>query len=562
MAIVGIDLGTTNSLVAYWDEEKKTSVIIPNALGESLTPSVVSCDENGEILIGRIAKEYQVVHPERSASVFKRQIGTKKEYQLGEHTFLSEELSAMIVRSLIEDASNYLKEEITEAVISVPAYFSDAQRKATKRVGELAGIKVERIISEPTAAAIAYGITQEDADTKFLVFDLGGGTFDVSILELFDSIMEVRAVAGDNYLGGEDFTNILAEMFLQKNELQETHITPKERAMLQKKAEVAKCSEQNPLEIAITIAGTDYHTVISYSEYETRCKELLGRLREPVERALHDACVKVAEIDAVILVGGATKLPMIRRFVGKMFGKLPYININPDEVVALGAAVQSALKGKNALIKEVILTDVCPFTLGTSTSIRKEEGRYEPGHFLPIIERNSIIPISKVQTVYTVYEDQRKMRIEILQGESRMARDNVYLGELNVEVHPQKGKEDQAHIRYTYDINGILEVEVTVASTGRTEKMIIEKEPGAMSKEEIEERFKQLEHLKVHPRDNAQNRLILAKGERLYEEHIGEKRQLIAYWMEQFETVLDRQNVAEIEAKRKEMQKLFEELEE
>lgn len=561
MAIIGIDLGTTNSLVAYWDENEKEAKVIPNALGEYLTPSVVSIDENNEVLVGRIAKEYQVVHPDRSASVFKRHIGTKKEYQLGERAFLPEELSAMIVRSLKDDAQHYLGEPVTEAVISVPAYFSDAQRKATKRVGELAGIKVERIISEPTAAAIAYGIDQEDAETKFLVFDLGGGTFDISILEMFDSIMEVRAVAGDNYLGGEDFTRVLMDIFLEKNEKKDEDLTPEERSMLYKKAETAKIAGGKTMTIQMQFGGETLTTEISEHEYEIKCKELLGRLREPVERALSDAAVKVKDIDAIILVGGGTKLPMIRSFVGKMFGKLPYININPDEVVAIGAAIQSALKGDNAAIKEVILTDVCPYTLGTSTSIRKEQGYYEPGHFLPIIERNSVIPISKVQTVYTIHEDQRMMRIEILQGESRMAKDNVLLGELNVPVHPKDGKDDEASIRYTYDVNGLLEVEVTVASTNTTKKMVIEKDPGAMSPEEIAARFEELAHLKVHPRDNAENRLVLARGERLYEERIGDERQLVEYWMNAFETVLDRQDPQEIEQMRHEVVKVFDELE-
>lgn len=561
MAVIGIDLGTTNSLVAYWDEEAKEARMIPNALGEHLTPSVVSVDTNGEVLVGRIAKEYQVVHPDRSASVFKRHIGTKKEYRLGERSFLPEELSAMIVRSLKKDAESFLSEEVTEAVISVPAYFSDAQRKATKRVGELAGIKVERIISEPTAAAVAYGIAQEDADTKFLVFDLGGGTFDISILELFDSIMEVRAVAGDNYLGGEDFTKVLSDIFLEKIGLKEEALTAGERSMLYKKAETAKIQGGHAYELELMIGEELKQATISEFEYEAKCKALLSRLREPVERALSDASVKVADIDAIILVGGGTKLPMIRSFVAKIFGKLPYININPDEVVALGAAVQSALKGKNAAIKEVILTDVCPYTLGTSTSVRRSGGHYEPGHFLPIIERNSIIPVSKVQTVYTIYEDQRVMEIDILQGESRMARDNVLLGVLNVPVHATPEKEDKAQIRYTYDVNGLLEVEVTVDSSGETKKMIIEKDPGAMSKEEIEARFKELEHLKVHPRDNAQNRLVLARGERLYEEHIGEVREIVTYWMNQFENALDRQNPKEIEKVRAEVIKAFDELE-
>lgn len=561
MAVIGIDLGTTNSLAAYWDDQEKEVKMIPNALGEHLTPSVVAVDDNAEVLVGKVAKEYQVVHPDRSASVFKRHIGTKKEYRLGEKAFLPEELSAMVVRSLKEDAENYLGEEVTEAVISVPAYFSDAQRKATKRVGELAGIKVERIISEPTAAAIAYGIEQEDAETKFLVFDLGGGTFDISILELFDSIMEVRAVAGDNYLGGEDFTKVLSDIFLDKVGLKEEDLSNGEKSMLYKKAETAKISGEHMMQIELRVGEETYEASISDHEYEAKCKTLLSRLREPVERALLDAGIKVADIDAIILVGGGTKLSMIRSFVAKIFGKLPYININPDEVVAVGAAVQSALKGDKAAIKEVILTDVCPYTLGTSTSVRRANDYYEPGHFLPIIERNSIIPISKVQTVYTIHDDQRVMRIEILQGESRMSRDNVLLGELNVPVRPKDGKEDSASIRYTYDVNGLLEVEVTVASSGETKKMIIEKDPGAMSKEEIEARFEELSHLKIHPRENQENRLVLARGERLYEERIGDDREIINYWMLEFERVLDKQNPKEIEEMRRDVIKAFDELE-
>jgi molecular chaperone HscC len=238
MISIGIDLGTTNSLVSCWKDDGFE--IIPNSLGQNLTPSVVSVDDNGDILVGQIAKERQITHPELSAALFKRNMGTKKNYKLGSKEFLPEELSSFVIKSLIEDAQAYLGVTVSEAVISVPAYFSDAQRKATKRAGELAGIRVDRLISEPTAAAIAYGLHQRDCETKFLVFDLGGGTFDVSILELFDNVMEVRAVAGDNYLGGEDFTDVLINMFYKHHNLVPNQIDKKGLSMIRKEAEVAK----------------------------------------------------------------------------------------------------------------------------------------------------------------------------------------------------------------------------------------------------------------------------------------------------------------------------------
>ena len=269
MAIIGIDLGTTNSLVSYWTEEG--CVVIPNSLGQNLTPSVVSIDDNGEVLVGQIAKERQITHPDLSAAVFKRNMGTKKKYILGTKEFLPEELSAIIIKSLKEDAEHYLKIPVTEAVISVPAYFSDAQRKAAKRAGELAGIRVDRLITEPTAAAIAYGLHQRNADTKFLVFDLGGGTFDVSILELFENVMEVRAVAGDNYLGGEDFTEILVSLFLKHHSLSIKDLDEKTSAMLKKQSEVAKrsFSEKKTASISCNINGETLSFDISLDEFET-----------------------------------------------------------------------------------------------------------------------------------------------------------------------------------------------------------------------------------------------------------------------------------------------------
>ena len=561
MAIVGIDLGTTNSLVACFKDN--VPVVIKNVYGETLTPSIVSVDENGEVFVGKIAKERQITHPESTASLFKRHMGTKKEYKLGDKKFLPEELSSLIIRNLKADAEEFLGEEVTEAVISVPAYFNDTQRKATKRAGELAGLKVERIINEPTAAASAYGLHEKNSNTKFLVFDLGGGTFDISVLELYKNIMEVRAVAGDNYLGGEDFTKVLMEIFARRNDLDLNDLDSKTYNLLRKQAEVSKrnFSKEKIAELSIKIDDKEIKETISSSEFEKDCELLLAKLRKPIERALSDAAIKLKEIDTIVLVGGGTKLPLIRSFVGKLFGRLPATNINPDEVVAMGAAVQAAMKKRDKAIKEIVLTDVCPYTLGTNTSIQKPGGYYESGHFFPIIERNTVIPVSRVERLYTVKDNQKKISVEILQGESRLAKENILLGEITVSVPPSRGGEQAIDVRYTYDINGILEVEVTVVSTGVKKTMVIEKNPGHMSKEEVQERLEELKEIKIHPREKEENKHLIARGERLYEESIGLARTYIAQGISDFEDALDKQDEREISRAYEELKKLLNEIE-
>jgi len=542
MAIIGIDLGTTNSLAAHFQDGNP--IIIPNVFGEHLTPSVVSLDENGEVFVGRIAEERLLTHPELTASVFKRSIGSQKAYKLGASSFTPEELSAMIIRKLKEDAEEFLQETVEEAVISVPAYFNDTQRRATKTAGELAGIKVERIVNEPTAAAVAYGLHSQKDYTKYLVFDLGGGTFDVSILEKHAQIMEVRAVAGDNFLGGEDFTDVLAEWFLRHNQLELEKLSPTARGILRKSANTAKCAFGNARKVTMscTLDGESYSMPISIEDYERNCELLFTKLRNPIKRALSDASIQLRDIESILLVGGATKLPLIKSFVSKLLGRLPAAHIDPDEVVAKGTAVHSALKQRNKAITEIVLTDVCPFTLGTSVSLYRPDGFYTPGHFCPIIERNSVIPISRSERMCTVYDNQKNVNVEILQGESRRASDNIRLGELNITIPESPAGEETFDVRYTYDINGILEVEVTVLSTGISETLVLEKNPGIMTKEEIAEKLQALESIKVHPRDKDENRLLLAKAERLYEENIGEARRILSQEIVQFEALLELQD--------------------
>ncbi|WP_340392345.1 molecular chaperone HscC [Paenibacillus sp. FSL E2-0190] len=546
MRTIGIDLGTTYSLAAYWDGSQ--AVIIPNVLGEHVTPSIVSVDAGGEVLVGRIAQERLITHPQLTASTFKRFMGSAKKYTLGTMSFTPEELSSFVLRSLKEDAENHLGESVTKAIISVPAYFNDVQRKATKKAAELAGLQVERLISEPTAAALAYGLHQNQ-ETSFLVFDLGGGTFDVSILELFEGVMDVKSIAGDNYLGGEDFTEILVAYFIQKNKLDAESLTPITRSMLYKQAEQSKriLGTESAATMRIVIKKEEYVLTIERSELEQLVQPLLIRLRQPIERALRDASLQPSDLDGIVMIGGATKMPLIKQIISRMFGKMPYANISPDETVALGAAVQVALKQRDQALDEMILTDVCPYTLGTSVLRRGSSGQTSSGHYFPIIERNTPIPVSRVERLYTAADNQKIISVDVYQGESPRVENNLFLGEMEFQIPQAPRGEESIDVRYTYDVNGILEVEVTTVSTGQKHQMIIEQNAGAMTKKQIEARLLELRSIKIHPRERTENRLLLARGERLYEEVLGDQRKFIAQCLKVFEDALYTQNEKVIE---------------
>lgn len=537
--IIGIDLGTTNSLAAVCRNGE--TVMIPNRLKGRLTPSMVAVDDDGQILVGETAREYGFLHPERRAEVFKRFMGSERQYELGGHKFRAEDLSALVLRSLKEDAEDFLGEPVTEAVISVPAYFDDKRRKATKLAGELAGLTVERIISEPTAAAITYGLYERTENTRFLVFDLGGGTFDVSILELYGSILEVRAVAGDNYLGGENFTKVLEDEFFEKNQIDWEKLDRKTMAAVHEAAESCKKSfgQSDQAVMTCRIGGEEKSLSLTQKEYGELCEPLLERIRKPLQRSIADAHVKLSDIDEVVLVGGATRLPVVREFIIKLFRRFPNVSIHPEEAVALGAAVQGAMKARDEEVKEIILTDVCAFTLGTEVSVERREGVYESGHFCPIIERNTVIPTSRTERFYTVHDQQDKIRINVYQGESRLTVNNLLLGSLEIPVPKNKAGEESVDVTYTYDINSILEVEVKVISTGKVKKQIIKGKYNTMTDEEIRARMEELSYLKISPRDQEENRLLLLLGEQRYEESTGDKRIWIENCMREFEAALD-----------------------
>lgn len=563
--IIGIDLGTTNSLVAVWKDGKP--VIVPNALGHSLTPSVVGFDERGDILVGMAARERLLTHPQQTTALFKRYMGTDREIRLerqpasskwkikpgsGPQKFRAEELSSFVLKSLKADAEAFLGTPVTEAVITVPAYFSDAQRKATKIAGQLAGLKVERLLNEPTAAALAYGLHQADLESKFLVFDLGGGTFDVSILELFDGVMEVRASSGDNFLGGEDFVTVLADRFMTEvgtpAGLPALRHTPALYQRLREPIEKAKrhLTGHDTADITIQWEGREHSWTITAHHFQELADPLLKRLRTPIERALRDAQIRATELDEVILAGGATRMPMVRKLVAKLFGRLPAANLNPDEVVVMGAAVQAGLKMRDAALNEVVLTDVCPYTLGIDIAEQTGVNQYETGIFLPIIERNSVVPVSRVRSVATLRDNQKEVEFNIYQGESHYVKDNIHLGNIAIPIPPRPAGGVSMDVRFTYDINGLLEAEVTVSETGQSHRLVIEENPGVLTPEQIEQKLDVLSSLKIHPREQTENRTLLARLERLYEQSLGDMRTEIGQQLSIFVSILERQNPGEI----------------
>ncbi len=562
--IVGIDLGTTNSLVSVFRDEGFE--VIANALGSFLTPSVVGLDDEGRVLTGVAARERLVTHPELTTANFKRLMGSSREVRLGQKKFRPEELSSFVLRVLKQDAESFLGEPVEEAIITVPAYFNDSQRKATRIAGELAGLRVSRLLNEPTAAALAYGLHNRK-ESRYLVFDLGGGTFDVSIVEYFDQVIEVHASAGNNFLGGEDFTEVIYRHFARLcvevfgGDVDALPL-PLDK-MLRLRAEQAKLALSTQERVSLQQKWQDkaVELTVTQEQFEDWAADLISRIEAPIRQALRDSKMRAADLDDIVLVGGATRMPLIRKLVTRLFRRFPSARIDADKVVAAGAAIQTGLLRKHAALDDLVMTDVSPYTLGVEVS-RQVGDEYSDGHFMPILERNSFIPVSRVESVCTVSDYQSKIEVRIYQGENPMVKDNIFLGSLTVEVPKRKRGEEQIDIRFTYDINGLLEVEVEVKSSGEKSSLLIEENPGVLSKEEIAARFKQLEKLKIHPRDQMPNQALINKANRLYQENLGAIRDYISELLANFNAVLNRQDEREIREAREQLREILSSIEE
>ncbi|TGN38847.1 molecular chaperone HscC [Marinobacter confluentis] len=541
MAVVGIDLGTTNSLVSVWQDG--ASRVIPNSLGELLTPSVVSVDDRDMVLVGRAAKDRLVSHPQLTASQFKRLMGTQEKVTLGRRTFSPEELSALVLKQLVADAENHLGETVDEAIISVPAYFNNNQRTATLHAAQLAGLHVERLINEPTAAALAYGIQEAEDERNFIVVDLGGGTLDVSILEKFDDLLEVHATSGDSFLGGEDFTFAMVGAVCEKLSMDMQALPPEERAHLYRLCDQAKkaLGDQPAVEIAAKLGGAEHRVHFSREDFSQCSAELLERIRAPLERAVKDSGMNRSEFHDVILVGGASRMPLVKNFVVRLFGRIPSATIDPDLVVAMGAAVQAALKERNQALKDTVLTDVCPFSLGIETAQKSEQG-HRGGFFAVLIPRNTVVPASRVDTFCTTGDYQTSLKIMVYQGEHRLVKNNVHIGELSVRVPRAPAGKEAADVRFTYNINGLLEVQVDVVSTGVRETLVIQNTSNNLGDAELTQLLENMQALKFHPREDSANIAVMNEAERMWSEALGDERDYIEQIVRYLENALDSQD--------------------
>ena len=555
--IIGIDLGTTNSLVAVFEEDGPK--LVPNALGEVMTPSAVGYGDDGAMLVGRAARDRLLTHPDLTTARFKRYMGTNHEVKLGKKSFRPEELSALVLGSLRADAEAHLGQKVEEAVISVPAYFNDIQRKATITAAEFAGLKVNRLVNEPTAAALAYGLQDREAESTFLVVDLGGGTFDVSILEMFSGVMEVRASAGDAFLGGEDFTDALAAELGHQLGIQPKDVSREEGARLRALANRLKhqLSEKAEATGEYVIKGEARPVSITREQFDEITAELLKRLRMPIQRAISDASLRADDLHRIITVGGATRMQAVRNLITRLFKRFPEHSIDPDHVVALGAAVQAGLAARHAALDDVVMTDVCPFTLGYEVSVPLGPNQWEPGHFSPLIERNTVVPASRSNAISPIEQHQREINLMIYQGESPFVRDNVRIGQLRVALPSDLKADKTVEVRYTYDTSGILEVEATPVATKKTVRLVIEGTPGTMSRAEIDKRLKELAALKIHPRDEQENAAIIARLRAAYENSLGDQRQQIGHILAQFEAVLHTHDKRQIQDARAQIEDIL-----
>lgn len=531
--VIGIDLGTTNSLCTVIINGRVT--FVSDAEKQIMTPSIVSVTESNEIFVGRAAQNRLITHPEYTASVFKRKMGTDEVFRLGTQKFKAYELSSFILKKLKTDAELFLQQEVKKAVISVPAYFNNKQRKDTIKAAQLAGLEVLQLVNEPTAAALAYGIDYL-GNTSFLVFDLGGGTFDVTFLEIYKDLFEVRAMSGDSELGGEDFTKIIYEYIQEYLPIEKTKLKQEERSFLWEIAEESKKHVDFGYEKIEFMFRDNFVTIpFSQEKFYELSESLFKKLLVPIRRVLNDA--KNEPIDRVIFVGGATRMGIFRKYIGELLATpdatdLLDCSLNPDEAIALGIGHAIGILTNALNYKNKILSDIAPFSLGVET-VNDE--------FSPIIERNTHLPISQVKRYITIRDNQTRLRVKILQGENIQASRNLEISSFNISVPKNAAGEECVDVQFTYDISGVLGVKATVVSTGVVETLVYHIDGNTDT-----DNSQFIEKYQMLPKEEEENYHVLSRA-LLYSEQItGDDKEILASAIKAFEIALDKKSRIDI----------------
>lgn len=554
MAIIGIDLGTTNSLACIYRGGR--AELIPNELGKYKTNSVVSMMEDGSVLVGAAAKERLITHPESTAASFKVWMGTERRISLGSRNFKPEELSAFVLKQLLQDAERYLGEPVEEAVISVPAYFNDNQRCATKFAAQLAGITVRRLINEPSAAALYHRYnSQMQDDSQMMIIDFGGGTLDVSIVECFENIIEITAIAGDNHLGGNDIDSAIVAYFCEQNGLSEKKLDSSALSSLYRQAEEAKIAlSQNGAEAETSMMLRQEDGICSLTMTNPLlwqlCEPIFQKVRAVISRAMKDrgsAC----RINDVVLVGGSAQLTVFCDYLEELFGRRPIACANTDETVALGVGLCAGIKERAQELQDLVMTDVCPFSMGVATYNNIKDNN---PHMAFLIQRSSMLPASHRDNFYTLSNNQQKLRFEIYQGEGYFVSENLKIGEIEVRVPPGPAGQQYATVTFTYDIDGILHVSAHSSGGDHRERMILNSrfQAGDLAMEQAYERISQIQ---LAAGGSQEDQLLLETAMRLYTQMTGNEREQVAELIRYFEYNRENGGLIQMEKARREMRK-------
>lgn len=556
MALVGIDLGTTNSLVSVWRDGKVE--LLKNSLGNLMTPSVVGLNDDGNVLVGEVAKQRRVSHPELTAAEFKRTMGTATTYKFGEKTFLSEELSAFLLKKMVNDAAELLGEPVTEAVISVPAYFDDNQREATKRAAQIAGIEVKRLVNEPSAAVLYSQWKKGSAGQEgiYLVVDFGGGTLDISVVDCFENIIEIIAVSGDNQLGGKDFDKELALDFCNKTGLDYTCLDKVTQQNILWTAESVKrrLSEEENVTMHVTINNKSYEAVYTNEELLRATANVLGKIKTIINDAINGAKTNTENIVDIILVGGSCKMPIVQRYLSALFHREITADNDIDYYVGYGTGVLTGIIKREGDISDIVMTDVCPFSLGVGTT-NKEHTHF---YMSVIIPKNTILPTSKSSVYCGLEPFQKRIDFEIFQGEEMHAKSNLSLGRFAMDVVPNENGDTMVEVTFCYDINGLLEVRARdVIGNSTFETTIINKQ-SQLSEEEIAAKRAAMNNNMRLEKDKEENRSIMAWAQRLHAQADEEQKAHIIQIIRGFATALEQNDIINVaRAKKTVLQKLL-----